>query len=138
MTPNGTPGHLSADLFGILALAHPNVLLIGPRTATDHVVDLLRQYVRLPVATWSPREAQTLPTESPGALLIPAIDTANIEQQSQLCAWLDARSGLVQVLSSSVRPLFPLVMGGAFLERLYYQLNHLYVDLTAGANQLPV
>jgi len=120
---------LSADLLNILARAYPHILLIGPPVATDRAVGLMRPHLRRPIVSWSPRDARTLPTECPGTLLIPAIDAATSEQQSHLCAWLDARTGIVQVLSLSVTPLFPLVTGGAFLERLYYRLNQLYVDL---------
>jgi transcriptional regulator of acetoin/glycerol metabolism len=36
----------------------------------------------------------------------------------------------VQVVSTSSTPLFPRVERGEFLNRLYYQLNVVYLDLT--------
>jgi hypothetical protein len=129
MRLHDTRSDLPAELFGILAVAHPNVLLIGPRAATDRVVAPMSRYVRLPLVRWSPCEAAPLPQEQHGTLLIPAIDTADHEQQSQLYTWLAARAGCVQVLALTTRPLFPLVTRGAFLARLYYLLNQLYVDL---------
>ena len=40
----------------------------------------------------------------------------------------------VQVVSTAKAPLFPLVERGAFLDRLYYQLNIVYLDLTDHAD----
>jgi hypothetical protein len=125
---------LSADLLGILARTYPHILLVGPHAAADRAVGLMRPHLRRPIVSWSPRDASTLPTECRGTLLIPAIDAATSEQQSHLCTWLDARTGIVQVLSISVTPLFPLVTDGAFLDRLYYRLNQVYVDLSATAD----
>jgi transcriptional regulator of acetoin/glycerol metabolism len=36
----------------------------------------------------------------------------------------------VQIVSTCGQPLFPLVERGEFLNRLYYQLNVVYLDLT--------
>ncbi len=36
----------------------------------------------------------------------------------------------VQIVSTCGKPLFPLVERGEFLNRLYYQLNVVYLDLT--------
>ena len=47
-------------------------------------------------------------------LLDHAIETADAEQQAQLCAWLDECAGTVQVVSTTTLPLFPLVTAGAF------------------------
>jgi hypothetical protein len=115
MTPNGNGPLLSAELLGILAVAHPNVLLIGPRAATARAMDRLRDHVRLPIGSWSPREARALPNEDRGTLLIPEIDTADGEQQSQLCTWIEARTGLVHILAISVTPLFRWSRSGCFL-----------------------
>ena len=38
-----------------------------------------------------------------------------------------------QVISTSRRPLISMVVGGDFLPSLYYRLNMVYIDLTAGA-----
>jgi len=128
---------LSTDLLGILARSHPHVLLIGPHVVTDRAVGLIRPYLRRPIVSWSPPDACALPMERLGTLVIPAIDTADAVQQSQLCDWLDARAGAVQVLSTSAAPLFPLVIRGVFLTRLYYVLNQLYVDLSAADRPVP-
>ena len=126
----GHSPQLSDELLGILARAHPNVLLIGPQAITERAIGALRHHVRLPIVTWSPREGRPLPTEGLGTLAIPAVDTADVAQQLDLCVWREARAR-VQVLSSSVTPLLPLVTHGVFLERLYYMLNQLYIDLAA-------
>ena len=125
-------GGLSAvsELLGILTRGHPNVLLIGPESATAHALDRIQVHLHLPIEAWSPADARALPNGQAGTLLIPSIDKADDDQQSQLSAWLDSRLGLVQVVALSVAPLFPLVERGIFLAQLYYRLNQICVDLT--------
>jgi transcriptional regulator of acetoin/glycerol metabolism len=52
------------------------------------------------------------------------------EQQENLVALICRVAANIQIVSTSKSPLFPLVERGAFLDRLYYQLNVVYLDLT--------
>jgi hypothetical protein len=129
MTADHDDTHLP-ELLAILATAHPHVLLLGPVAATSRVLALTSPYVRAPIVTWTPLEMRELPAAPIGTLVIPGIDTANATQQADLCRWLDARVGTVPVLSTSAVSLLSLVKDKAFLERLYYRLNQVCVDLS--------
>jgi len=119
------------ELLAILAAAHPHVLLLGPAPATSRVLVLMRPAVRDPIVVWTPHERRDLPAAPLRTLVIPAIDTATAAQQADLIAWLDARTGSVQVISTSAVSLLSRVTDQAFLERLYYRLNQVCVDLSA-------
>jgi hypothetical protein len=128
------PDHVDffVDALAILARAHPNLLLAGPVAEIGAALEVASPYLRQPVASWTPREASEPLRACRGTVVIRAIETADAAQQSQLCAWLDECAGTVQVVSTTTLPLFPLVTAGAFLERLYYGLNHLYFYLRSG------
>jgi Sigma-54 interaction domain len=117
------------ELLAVLATAHPHVLLLGPEAATTRVLALARPHVRPPIVVWTPLEMRDLPAQSRGTLVIPAVDAATATQQADLMAWLDERTGTVQVLSTSVVALLPRVHDKAFRERLYYRLNQICLDL---------
>ena len=68
-----------------------------------------------------------------GTLVLYGADKLNRQEQQDLLAWLDMTHGTVQVVSVSARPIFPLVLQGLFLDRLYYRLNMMLVD-TAGVD----
>jgi hypothetical protein len=50
--------------------------------------------------------------------------------QHRLLDWLDRAPGRTQVVSTTPAPLFPRVQGGAFIDRLYYRLNTVCMDVT--------
>ena len=113
----------------ILANGHPNVLFVGPAAATDLALQVTLPHLRMPVAVWAPGESSDLPTGSCGTLVVRGLDAADARQQSRLDAWLEGQAGAVQVLSTTATPLFPQVERGVFDERLYYRVNHVYLDL---------
>jgi sigma-54-interacting transcriptional regulator len=121
----------AVDALAILARAHPNMLLIGPIAATDRALELTRPYLRSPTVCWAPLDSRVPPIGPYGTLVIRDVETADAEQQAQLCSWLNECAPTVQVVSTTAAPLFPLVARGAFLERLYYLLNQLCFDLSA-------
>ncbi len=48
-----------------------------------------------------------------------------------LCSiWLDRAPGRTQVVSTTPALLFPRVQAGAFIDRLYYRLNTVCMDVT--------
>ena len=71
----------------------------------------------------------SLPHEFSGTLIFEHASTAPDEQQRSLLEWLSQGTRRVQVISTTETPLFALVQRGAFLDRLFYQLNTLYLDL---------
>jgi hypothetical protein len=110
-----------------LTRQHPNILLVGPAAFTDSALKLIVPLVQHPVAAWMPDAKRTVPAGAFATLIIGRVDAADAEQQKQLCEWFDSRAGRVQVVSTALTRLFPLIQAGTFLETLYYRLNHVCV-----------
>jgi len=123
-----------AELVVLLRLHRPNVLVIGPATEADQTLDLMRAYLGLPIAAWLPRETPVPPTTPFRTLVIRDVDALDAGQQAYLSALLDKANARTQAISTSGMPLFPLVRRGLFLDRLYYQLNAVYLDLNDDIN----
>ena len=66
----------------------------------------------------------------PGQLMVGDVSTLTFPQQIDLFDWLDRFADVVQVVSLTSVPLWPLVEQGRFFEGLFYRLN--VVTLTAG------
>jgi hypothetical protein len=107
-----------------LARQRPNILLIGPASFTRSALTQIEPLVTQPIVAWQPQETPGVPEGSYGTLLIHRLDLADADQQAQLCEWFDTRPCHIQVVSTSPAPLFEFVEQGAFLETLYYRLNH--------------
>jgi len=110
-----------------LTRQHPNVLLVGPPAFTEAALKQIEPLVHHPVARWVPDGKRTIPLGAFATLFVGRLDIADAEQQSHLCQWFDTHPGHVQVVSTAVTPLFPLIQAGTFLEALYYRLNHVCV-----------
>jgi hypothetical protein len=109
------------DEWSVFKTAHPHALIIGSQAdaqarLADHV-----DCLRAPVVQWRPRLAAE-PPPATGTLLIWDIEVLDRTQQELFLSWMDGHPG-VQVVSIAERPLFPLVLNGTFLDRLYYRLN---------------
>jgi hypothetical protein len=109
---------------------HPNVLLVGPTGFVNAALKSVEPLAPQPIVSWNPCETREIPDGSYATLLIRRVDTADAEQQRQLCKWFETRQQRIQVISTTQAPLFPLVQAGTFLETLYYRLNH--VSLISG------
>ena len=118
----------STDLEAI-ARVRPNLLLCGPADAVNTTLATLRPSLQPPVYKWVHNTHQSLPHEFTGTLIFEHAASAHSEQQRSLLDWLGERTGRVQVISTTEEPLFALVQEGVFLDRLFYQLNTLYLEL---------
>ena len=119
-----------AELVAILRRSRPNVLVVASSADVDRVFELMYPYLRTPIVAWVPRETRELPAASFRTLLIRDVEAMTAEQQENLVALICRVAANIQIVSTSKLPLFPLVERGAFLDRLYYQLNVVYLDLT--------
>ena len=118
--------------YEVLRATHPNVLIVGPDAAIDHALRALLELCRQPVTTNERNHALVLPSRSnAGTLILPDVGHLSLNDQHRLLAWLEVPCGGAQVVATSVRPLYTCLHTGAFLERLYYRLNVVYLDLTA-------
>jgi hypothetical protein len=113
----------SADTFTLLRLGYPNVLISGPVSQAESTFQQMRPYLRVPVATWVPRETPRPPAGAFRSLLVRGADNMDASQQEDLARLINQSSGDVQIVSITSAPLYPLVTSGAFLQNLYYRLN---------------
>ena len=125
---NVPPSLDTVDLEAIKSV-RPNLLLCGPAGVLRTTLDTLRPAFQQPVYNWTGNAHASLPHEFAGTLIFEYASSAPGEQQRLLLAWLGQRRPRVQVISTTVEPLFSLVQRGAFLDSLFYHLNTLYVDL---------
>jgi hypothetical protein len=118
---------LPEEVLTRLTRQHPNILLVGPTAFTDAALKLIEPLVQQPIAWWTPDEERAVPVGAFATLIIGRVDAADGDQQHHLCQWFETHPGRVQVVSTAVTPLFPLIQAGTFLEALYYRLNHVCV-----------
>jgi hypothetical protein len=109
-----------------------NVLVEGAEPATEYLLTLLAPHLRAPVIRPHALMPLALPTGACGALVLTDVSALSGREQAVLLRWLDARSDDTQVVSTTVRPLFPLVALGHFDAALYYRLNTMLVSADSG------
>jgi transcriptional regulator of acetoin/glycerol metabolism len=98
-----------------------NAILEGPEHAAEDLLLLLEPSLRTPAIRKRAPIALELPTEGCGALVLRNVSELDRDEQAALLRWLDAERK--QVVSTTARPLFPLIAKGLFDEALYYRLN---------------
>ena len=119
-----------AELVAMLRRSRPNVLVIGPSIDVDRTFEVMYPFLRTPIVAWVPRETPEPPDSAYRTLVVRDVDALNSTQQEMLVALICRTAGDIQIISTSKVPLFPLVQRRSFLDRLYYQLNVVYLDLT--------
>jgi len=115
--------HLEPSEWESLRTWRGNVLLEGPTLATDSFVRFLVPHLPNPVL-WNPvHSPYALLARECGALVLQNVGVLDRTEQVDLLKWINESSQRRQVISTSARPVFPLVAGGLFDESLYYRLN---------------
>ena len=112
-----------------------SVLLEGPSTATDAVLLLLQLELAASHQAGAPlvlpsNETRTLVVKDPCAL--------TDEAQRGLLAWLGDANSARRIISTTVRPLFPLVADGRFDATLYYRMNVLLLRVGTHSSAVPI
>jgi hypothetical protein len=104
------------------------VLVTGTTAALASLVDALEPLLPEPVVDLDCRHGLPF-TEFPqsGTVLLRHVERCTLTVQSQLLECLRRKSDHTQVVSTTPRPLAPLIGTGIFLETLYYRLNTVYV-----------
>lgn len=116
------------DWWWLAHASRPNGLIVGPDIAIARIVGALDPWMRRPVVHWP---GDRSPWEGPpcaSTLIIHDVATLARHDQLALLTWLNDRGRDAQVISLSSSSVYPLVKRGAFLERLYYRINSVYVD----------
>jgi hypothetical protein len=127
------PGGWSDDV-DLAVGAKANVLLVGSDARVERAIAALRTQLVEPWTTWVPGGLLLLPPpQHPGTLILRELGALDHQDQFRLDQWLDAASPRLQVVSTTRRSLLPRLRAGAFLERLYYRLNTVCLDLVREA-----
>jgi hypothetical protein len=130
--PIGLPADLQAE-WDAVTLAHANVLLAGTSYATNSMIASLTPHLRRPVHRYRLHGDALGPLPTTGSLILPEVGALDFEQQLELFQWIDSFNGRepVQLVSTTSKPLYPLVESGAFHDGLFYRLNIVRFDLSA-------
>ena len=107
-----------------------NLLLIGTTEQTSEFMAGIWPALHEPIDLCD--AADFRPRAQAGTLILRNADAMPVARQTALFAWLDAADG-TGVVTTACTPLFPRVEAGLFLAALYYRLNTITIDLTAGA-----
>jgi hypothetical protein len=115
------------DWFVIIS-ARPNVLVEGPERSTEVLIQALATAVHETMYDWN----QPWPKDGRATVIVRAVDTLSDEEQRQVLDLLnDSGNGSPprQVVTTSARPLFPMIHQGLFREDLYYRLNVVHLKI---------
>lgn len=113
-----------------MGMPRANLFLVGPRSVTQDLLELLLPDLHDPCATWFPGEPLTLPLPQIGTMIFYDIGAMSWVDQLGLRQHLETRRQRPQIVSTSSTPLFPRVYAGTFEDTLYYHLNQIYLDLS--------
>lgn len=117
------------ELLKILPLACPNVLLIGLDSELALVFQRMQPYLRTVIVPWMLDFSSDAGLAASGTVLVSDVSCLDAGQQARLARIADVPD--VQIISMARRPVFPLIETGEFLDKLYYRLNTVTLDLTA-------
>jgi hypothetical protein len=104
-----------------------NALIIGDPLVVWRILSGVWPSLKKPVH-WIADHRLVLPVESGGTLILEKPDRLSMREQTALLDWLHDDGRAMRVLTTSVRPLYPLVDEGLFLDALYYRLNHVLIE----------
>lgn len=104
----------------------PNLLLIGPETATRPYLDRL---MASPSVRACDSTAPYLPCESVQDLVVQDVERLTPDGQEQLVDWLNGPGFHTRIVATSGTSLYPLVVRGEFSDALYYRINMITLRL---------
>lgn len=113
----------------LVRMPRVNLLLVGPDSVIQNVLEMLRPSLQTPIENWCPSQRLALPPFT-GTMVLRDVDALTLEDQRRLVGWLELCVGRTQVISTTSFPLLPRVEAGTFLDTLYYRLNTVCVDVT--------
>lgn len=117
------------DLVG-MGMPRVNLLFVGRERVTRSILDRLLMDLADPIVSWHPGDLiPPMRQGQGGTLILHDLSTLTAEQQRDLLEWLDQDGGRTQVVSTTPVGLLARVHIGTFLERLYYRLNTICIDV---------
>jgi hypothetical protein len=111
--------------------ARVNLMVIHGEGVLQDLPEWAMLDLEKPIATWCAGERLVLPPVAwARTMILQDVGALTYPDQRRLLDWLDRAAGRTQVVSTMPAPLLPRVQAGAFLDRLYYRLNTVCVDVT--------
>jgi hypothetical protein len=107
-----------------------NAIVVGTEEAALGVWTVVWPSLQKPIH-WVEAGRLFLPRRPAGTLILQGADALSACDQQQLLEWLEGDARATRILTTTNRPLFPLVESGNFLEGLYYRLNVILLVLEA-------
>jgi len=108
----------------------PNLLLIGPETATRPYLDRL---MASPSVRACDGTAPHWPREAVEDLVVRDVERLTPDGQEQLVDWLNGPGFHTRIVATSGTSLYPMVKRGEFSDALYYRINMITLRLDQGA-----
>jgi DNA-binding NtrC family response regulator len=98
-------------------------------------LEIVLPNLREPIAVWFPGSPLVLPPiAQTGTLILHEVGALKLGEQYRLHEWIERAQGRIpgtRIVSTSEASLLPRVRAGVFLDRLYYRLNTVYIDISA-------
>jgi hypothetical protein len=113
-----------------------NAIVVGTEEAALGVWTAVWPSLQKPIH-WVEAERLSLPRRPAGTLILQGADALSACDQQLLFEWLEGDARATRILTTTHRPLFPLVESGNFLEALYYRLNVVLLVLQARDTEGP-
>jgi hypothetical protein len=120
--------------------ARVNLLVIHGEGVLQDLLEWLMLDLQSPIAalvatpmTTALRTGEPLvlpPAARARTLILQDVGALTRADQHRLLDWLDRAAGRTQVVSTTPASLWPRVQSGAFIDRLYYRLNTVCMDVT--------
>jgi Sigma-54 interaction domain len=120
--------------------ARVNLLVIHGEGVLQDLLEWLMLDLQSPIATPVATPMATAlctgeplvlpPVARARTLILQDVGALTHADQHRLLDWLDRAAGRTQVVSTTPASLWPRVQTGAFIDRLYYRLNTVCMDVT--------
>jgi transcriptional regulator of acetoin/glycerol metabolism len=119
-----------------MGMPRVNLFLVGPRSVTQDLLELLLPDLHAPITTWFRGERLTLsPPAGSGTMIFYEVGALGYDDQHRLLEHLASDSARPRIISTSSTALWPRFHAGSFDDTLYYRLNHIYLDLSGPASR---
>jgi hypothetical protein len=111
--------------------ARVNLLVIHGNGGLQDLLEWLTPDLQAPIATWCTGERLVLPQVAwTRTMILQDVGALSDADQHGLLDWLGRAQGRTQIVSTTPAPLLSRVQAGAFIDRLYYRLNTVCLDVT--------
>ena len=131
-TDFSSPADTSLLLSLLTTGQRPSLMVLCGRRKPEAVVESLTTLCGPPVHRCRIPGQLRLPQTKHGTLILSDASALSLVQQIELHDWLNSSRGLVQVVSVTSQPIWPLVEEGRFLEGLFYRLNVVTLEASQG------